>query len=199
VDYVLLHLHSAHRWVKRLLRLCGYRVSKTTFSQGNRVANTLSKLAKYASNVPSFPFIRHVHWQGSCCFETFFFISLSEPHSRPLQSSVTVSDEQVWNIEKTKASIIRVPTQFSKPNSMSFHDFSMTFSMTFPWYLLHFFHACLCDTYTCKLVTVLLKIADVALMGSNSPQLAPCVIAVSHLKTKPTLLSISTSYLHCQI
>jgi len=37
----------------------------------------------------------------------------------------------------------RVPTQFSKPNSMTFHDFSMTFSMTFvtlfpcvfKWYL----------------------------------------------------------------
>ena len=89
----------------------------------------------------------------------------------------------------------RVPTQFSKPNSMTFHDFSMTF----PWPLLHFFHACLSDTYTCKLVTVLLKIADVALKGSNSNKLAPCVVAVSHLKTKPTLLSISTSYLHCQI
>ena len=82
----------------------------------------------------------------------------------------------------------RVPTQFSKPNSM-----------TFPWPLLHFFHACLSDTYTCKLVTVLLKIADVTLMGSNSAKFAPCVVAVSHLKTKPTLLSISTSYLYCQI
>jgi len=82
-------------------------------------------------------------------------------------------------------------------NQIPWH--SMTFSMTFPWPLLHFFHACLIDTYTCKLVTVLLKIADVALMGSNSTKLAPCVVAVSHLKTKPTLLSISTSYLHCQI
>ena len=72
-------------------------------------------------------------------------------------------------------------------------------SMTFPWPLLHFFHACLSNSYTCKLVTVLLKIADVALMGSNSAKLAPCVVVVSHLKTKPTLLSISTSYLHCQI
>jgi len=122
----------------------------------------------------------------------------------------------VWEIDETNLKIMnltyfhptrrgnvknkhRVPTQFSKPNSMTFHDFSMTFSMTFPWPLLHFFHACLSDTYTCKLVTVLLKIADVALMGSNSNKLAPCVVAVSHLKTKPTLLSISTSYLHCQI
>jgi len=31
----------------------------------------------------------------------------------------------------------------------------MTFSMTFPLHLLHFFHACLSDIYTCKLVTVL--------------------------------------------
>ena len=69
----------------------------------------------------------------------------------------------------------------------------------FPWPLLHFFHACLSDTYTCQVVTVLLKIADVALKGSNSTKLAPCVVAVSHLKTKPTLLSISTTYLHCQI
>jgi len=82
-------------------------------------------------------------------------------------------------------------------NQIPWH--SMAFSMTFPWPLLHFFHACWSDTYTCKLVTVLLKIADVALMGSSSAKLAPCVVAVSHLKTKPTLLSISTSYLHCQI
>jgi len=27
---------------------------------------------------------------------------------------------------------VRVPTQFSKANSMTFDDFSMTFSMTFP-------------------------------------------------------------------
>jgi len=54
-------------------------------------------------------------------------------------------------------------------------------------------------TYACKLVTVLLKIAAVVLMGSNSAKLAPCVVAVLHLKTKPTLLSISTSYLHRQI
>jgi len=40
--------------------------SKTSFSQRNQVAETLSKLTKDASNVPSFIFILHVHRQANC-------------------------------------------------------------------------------------------------------------------------------------
>ena len=72
------------------------------------MANVLSKLAKYASNVPSFTFILHVHRQANYCSETFFWNSLSEPHLRHLQSSVAVFNEQFRNIEKTKASIVEV-------------------------------------------------------------------------------------------
>jgi len=72
------------------------------------VANILSKFAKYASNVPSFTFILHVHRQANCCSKTFFWNSLSEPHLRHLQSSVAVFNEQFQNIEKTKAQIVEV-------------------------------------------------------------------------------------------
>jgi len=72
------------------------------------VANILSKLAKYVSNVPSFTFILLVHRQANYCSETFFWNSLSEPHLRHLPSSVAVFNEQFQNIEKTKASIVEV-------------------------------------------------------------------------------------------
>jgi len=92
---------------------------------------------------------------------------------------------------KTSLNLLRVPTQFSKPNSMTFHDFSMTFVTLFPCVFKWYLHL--------QTGNSLINNTDVALMGSNSAKLAPCVVAVSHLKTKPTLLSISTTYLHCQI
>ena len=73
------------------------------------MANTLSKLAKDASIVPSFTVILHVHRQAKCCSETFFCVnSLSELYLRDLQSFVAVSNEQVQDIEKTKASVVEV-------------------------------------------------------------------------------------------
>jgi len=77
-----------------------------------------------------------------------------------LTAEVTSIQTESGNVKMTigashKGDLYRVPTQFSKTNSMTFHDFSLTFSMTFPLHLKHFFHACLSDIYTCKLVTVL--------------------------------------------
>ena len=49
--------------------------------------------------------------KAAVVLKRLFFNSLSEPYEpylRPLQSSVTVSNEQVWNIEKTKASKLRL-------------------------------------------------------------------------------------------
>jgi len=109
--YVWLHLHSSQERVKRSLWLCGYRVPKTYFSQRNQTTITLSQLSKYASNVPSFTIILHVHWQTNCCSGTIFwkFCKLTLFNTLwHLQSFVVAFNEQVKNTEKSKASFVEV-------------------------------------------------------------------------------------------
>ena len=69
-----------------------------------------------ASNVPSFTFILHVHRQVNSCSETFFW-KLSErtlfKTLRHLQSFVVAFNEQVQDIDKSKASLVEVVSCFA--------------------------------------------------------------------------------------
>ena len=86
------------------------------FSQRNQMAITLSQLAKNASNVPSFTFTLRVHRQTNCRSELFFWNPLSELCLRYYDSCNhlwLLNNEQVQNIEKSKASIVVVVSCFA--------------------------------------------------------------------------------------
>jgi len=82
---------------------------------------------------------------------------------------------QDWSEELTQHELRQSECQIISGFPHNFQNQIKWHSMTFPWPLLHFFHACLSDTYICP---ALLKIADVALMGSNSAKL--CSICVAY-------------------
>jgi len=79
-----------------------------------QVAITSSQLSKDASIVPSFKFTLHVHQQANCCSETFFWKLFERIlfRLRHLQSFVVAFIEQVQNIEKSKASVVKVVSCF---------------------------------------------------------------------------------------
>ena len=103
------------RRVKRLFWLCGYLVPKTNFSYRNQMDNTISRLATDVSIVPSLKFIPHVNRQANCCSETFFleFLERIRFTLRHLQSFLGAFIEQVQNIEKSKASVVKVVSCFA--------------------------------------------------------------------------------------
>jgi len=75
----------------------------------NRWLLLYPSLPSDASNVPSVTFVFHVHRQANCCSEKFFRNSLSElclKTLRQLQSFLVAFNEQVQNIEKSKAPFV---------------------------------------------------------------------------------------------